>query len=84
MLARSKLNSLEVLISKVLISSNITYEEIVLIRNLLKVIWKKKSKIFKHKIFKRLKQFIEHINLSIKQGYCIVSSVEKIQKVKTQ
>ena len=36
MLAKSKLNSIEVLISKDLIDSNISHDEFVLIRNVLK------------------------------------------------
>ena len=38
LLAKSKLNSIEVLISKVLIDSNISHEELVLIKNVLKEI----------------------------------------------
>ena len=40
--------------------------------------WKKKWKI------QRLKQFIEDFSLFIKQCYCVVWSVENLQKVKTQ
>ena len=48
MLAKSKLNSIEVLISKALIDSNISYDEFVLINDALKEfydIWRKKLKI---------------------------------------
>ena len=47
MLAKSKLNSVEVLISKALSGWNITYDEFVLINNVLKDFYdlKKKSKI---------------------------------------
>ena len=46
-LAKSKLNSLEVLISKALIDSNISHDEFVLINNVLKEFYdtKEKSKI---------------------------------------
>ena len=49
LLAKSKLNSMEVLISKTLIDSNINHHKFVLINNKLLIkyfiIWKKKSKI---------------------------------------
>ena len=47
LLAKSKLNSTEVFISKTLIDSNISHDEFVLMNNVLKefMIWKKKSKI---------------------------------------
>ena len=47
LLAKSKLNSAEVFISKTLIDSNISHDEFVLMNNVLKefMIWKKKSKI---------------------------------------
>ena len=46
-LAKSKLNSLEVLISKALVVSNISHDEFVLINNVLKEFYdtKEKSKI---------------------------------------
>ena len=46
-LAKSRLNSIEVLISKALIDWNISHDEFVLISNMLKefMIWKKKSKV---------------------------------------
>ena len=47
LLAKSKLNRVEVFISKTLIDSNISHDEYVLMNNVLKefMIWKKKSKI---------------------------------------
>ena len=45
MLAKSKLNSLEVLISKALIDSNISHDEFVLINNVLKEYDDMKEKI---------------------------------------
>ena len=44
LLAKSKLNRIEALISKALIDSNITHDEFVLINNVLKnmMIWRKK------------------------------------------
>ena len=47
-LAKSELNSKEELISKVLVDSNISHDELVLINNELKnMIWQKKSKNLK-------------------------------------
>ena len=79
--AKTKLNSIEVLISKALLDSNISYNEFVLINNMLKEYYamkKKKSKIY------GLTQFIEDFSLFVKQCYRIVLSVWKIQKVKIQ
>ena len=76
-LAKSKLNSIEVLIPKALIDSNISHDEFVLINNVLKGFYDKKEEI---KNSNNIKKF----NLHIKQCYLIVSSVEKIQKVKIQ
>ena len=45
MLAKSKLNSIEVLISKVLTDSNINHDELALVNNVLKEFYTKKSKI---------------------------------------
>ena len=45
LLAKSKLNSIEVWISKALVDSNITYEEFVLINNVLKKICDMKEEI---------------------------------------
>ena len=45
LLAKSKLNSIEVLTSKVLIDSNINHDEFALVNNVLKEFYMKKSKI---------------------------------------
>ena len=45
MLEKSKLNSTEVLISKGLINSNISYDEFVLINNILKEFYEMKEEI---------------------------------------
>ena len=45
LLAKSKLNSIEVLISKVLIDSNISHDEFVLISNVLKEFYDMKEEI---------------------------------------
>ena len=45
MLAKSKLNSIEVLISKALIDSNISHDEFVLINNVLKEFYDMKEEI---------------------------------------
>ena len=74
MLAKSKLNSIEVLISKPLIDSNISNDEFVLINNVLKE-------------FNDIKGEIKNSNdkkLYTKQCYLIAWSVEKIQKAKTE
>ena len=77
MLAKSKLNSIEVLIFKALIDSNISYDEFVLINNVVKE-------------YDNMKEGVKESNdknkfkLYIKQCYLIVWSVEKIQKVKYQ
>ena len=80
MLAKSKLNSIEVLISKALIDSNISHDEFVLINNMLKEYEEER----RNQKFKDLIKFIEDFSLFIKQCYHIVWSVEKIQKVKIQ
>ena len=77
LLAKSKLNSLEVLISKAFIDSNICHDEFVLINNVLKEFYDMKEKIKSSNIKKKCK-------LYIKQWYLIVWNVEKIQKVKIQ
>ena len=74
LLAKSKLNRIEVLISKALIDSNISCDEFVLINNVLK----------EYDKIKDLIKFIEYFSLFIKQCYHNVLSVEKIQKVKIQ
>ena len=87
MLANSKL-SIEVFISKALIDSNISHDEVVLMNNVIKEYGDMKEKIktlgtsWPFRLNSR--QFIEKFSLFIKQCYCIVWSVEKIQKVKTQ
>ena len=43
MLAKSKLNNMEVLISKALIDTNISHDEFVLINHMLKVIYNMKE-----------------------------------------
>ena len=78
LLTKSKLNSIEVLIFKALVDSNISHGEFLLINAALKEydVWKKKTKIY------RLNQFIEDFSLSIKHCYNIVWSVKKVQKEK--
>ena len=77
MLAKSKLNSIEILIFKALIDSNISYDEFILINNVVKE-------------YDNMKEGVKEFNdknkfkLYIKQCYLIVWSVEKIQKVKYQ
>ena len=68
LLAKFKLNSMKVLIFKVLIDSNISHHEFVLINNVLNEYDNMKKEI---KI-KRLKQFIKDFSLFIKQCYRIV------------
>ena len=68
LLAKSKLNGTEVLISKALIGSNISHDELVLINNVLKEYDNMKEAIKNL----RLKQFIEDFSLIIKQCYRIV------------
>ena len=77
LLAKSKLNSLEVLISQPFIDSNICNDEFVLINNVLKEFYNMKEKIKSSNVKKKCK-------LYIKQWYLIVWNVEKIQKVKIQ
>ena len=66
MLAKSKLNSAEALISKALIDWNISYNEFVLINNANMMIRKTNKK------FEKLKQCIEDFSLFIKQWYRIL------------
>ena len=68
LLAKSKLNSIEVLISKDLVDSNISHDKFVLMNNVLKKYHDMKEEI---KIW-RLKQFIEDFSLFIKEWYRIV------------
>ena len=78
MFAKSKLNSIEVLISKALIDLNISLDEFVFINNVLKQYDDTKEELYK------LIQFIQGFSLFIKKCYHVVWSVEKIEKVKTQ
>ena len=79
MLAKSKLKSIEILISKVLIDSNISHDQFVLINNMLKEFYEMKKEI------KNLvKQFIKDFSLSVKKSDGIAWKVEKMQKVKIQ
>ena len=78
MFAKSKLNSIEVLISKALIDLNISHDEFVFINNVLKQYNDTKEELYK------LIQFIQGFSLFIKKCYHVVWSVEKIEKVKTQ
>ena len=75
--AKSKLNSIEVLISKALIDLNISHDEFVFINNVLKHYNDTKKQIYK------LIQFIQGFSLFIKQCYHVVWSVEKIEKPKS-
>ena len=80
MLAKSKLSRIEVIVSKALINSVISHDELVSINNVLKQYDEMKEKI------KNLKTQIVHqiFYLFIKQCYCIVWSAEVIQKVRIQ
>ena len=80
LLAKSKLSRIEVIVSKALINSVISHDELVSINNLLKQYDEMKEKI------KNLKtQIVPQIfYLFIKQCYCIVWSAEVIQKVRIQ
>ena len=69
MLAKSKSNSIQVLVSKALIDSNISHVQLILINNVLNK-------------FCDIKEEIKKFKLYIKQCYLIVWSVEKIRKVK--
>ena len=79
LLAKTKLNSIDVLIYKALIDSNITHDAFVLVNNVLNEYDTKKE--FKH--FK-IKQFIKDFDLFIKRCSPIVWNVEQIKKAKTQ
>ena len=65
LLAKSKLNSIEVLISRALIDSNISHDKFVLINNVLKEFYDMKEEIKK---FNQKQKF----KLYIKQCYLIV------------
>ena len=77
LVAKPKLNSIEVLIYKALINSNIIHDEKVLINKMLKEFYDMKEEIKNSNNKYKFK-------LYIKQCYLIVWSVEKIQKVKIQ
>ena len=76
-LRKSKLNSIEVLISKSFIDSSINHDEFVWINNVLKQFYDMKEKIKNSNDKLKLK-------LLIKQFHLIVWSVEKITKIKIQ
>ena len=67
-LAKSKLNKIEVLISKVLTDSVISHDEFVLINTVVKEYNEVKEELKK---FKNLIKFMEHFSLFIKQCYRI-------------
>ena len=75
LLAKSKLNSIGVLISKGLINSNISQDEFILINNVLKEFYNMKEATKNSNNKQKFK-------LYIKQCYLIVQIVEKTQKVK--
>ena len=75
-LAKSKLNRIEVLISKSLIDSNISHDIFVSINNVLREYEEIKEEILEN--LRRLNPFIKDSILFIKQCYHIVWSVEKI------
>ena len=68
-LSKSKLNSIEVLISKTLIDSNITHDEFVSTNNVLKEHDYLKEEL---KTIKDLKQSIKDFKLFLKQFYVII------------
>ena len=78
LLAKSKLNSIKVLISKALIASNIIHEEFFLINNVLK-----EYDDIKEEMKNLLKILNLDFSLFIKQYYHILWGVEKIQNIKT-
>ena len=73
MLAKSKLNGIEALISKALIHWNISNAKFVLINHMLKEYEEMKERNQK---FKDLIEFIEDYSLFVKQCYRIVWSIE--------
>ena len=77
LLAKSKLNVIKVLISKTLADSVISYDEFVLINNILKEYNEIKAEM------KKKKDVIKFI-LFIRQCYYIAWTVEEIQQVKFQ
>ena len=79
MLAKIKLNSIKVLISKTLIDSYISHYKFVSVYNVLKRHYDMREKIKKLKT-----STVKYFKLFIKQCYLIVWSVQKIQKLKNQ
>ena len=78
LLAKTKLKSTEILISRVLIDSYISHDEFVSVNNVLKEYdIKKQSKT------KKPQQFLKDLNLFTKQSFRDVWKVEKKQKIKT-
>ena len=78
-LAKSKLNSIEVLISKDLIDSNISHNELVLINNVMTEFYDMKEKI-NNSNDKYIKQYI----ITLYTICLIFWTAEKIQKIKIQ
>ena len=72
------------LISKLLINSYISHDELVLINNVLKEYDVMKKRNQKSKTFIDSSQILIDFNLFFKQYYLFAWSAEKIQKVKTQ
>ena len=75
LLAKSKLNGRELLISEALIDLDITHDEIVLINNVLTEF---------HDMKEEIKNSNDTFKLYIKQFFLIFLSVEKVQKVITK
>ena len=75
MLAKSKLNGRELLISEALIDLDITHDEFVLINNVLTEF---------HDMKEEIKNSNDTFKLYIKQFFLIFLSVEKVQKVITK
>ena len=80
LLVKSKVNTMEVLISKALIDPNISHDEILLLNHMLK----EYDNMTEVSIIERLKQLIKDFSLFIKQCCRFVWSVEKIQKIQTE
>ena len=80
MLAKSKLNTTEVVLSKALIDPNISHDEFALINNLLKEYNDMKEEIKNYNDKQRTLWFINKFEVYIKQCYWIAWSVEKIEK----
>ena len=73
MLGKAKLTGIEVLISKALIDSNISYDDFFIINNVLKRIWR-----YERRNQKLFNQFIEHFSLFIKHFNHIAWTVENL------